>query len=446
MLLQKRYISVVSLLLMLAIGLVATAQTVSDSVVVTFRVGRTTIVPSWRGNADSLQRIDNWVEHFFGHPELYELRSVHIAGSASPEGSIDLNNRLSKLRAQNLSSYIKQRVAIPDSLVTHQFNGRDWQGLHDLVMNDDNVPGRDEVLTILDLILSDRKAGLSDSPQYIRALRSVEGGRAYRYIATHHFAALRSSEIRVTFNVKPCNTSLVDSILPTTADNVELTDNIEYTDNCDNQNVAKPETDLVYFPAATVATDSAATLSPRYFALRTNLLYDLLAVPNIGADIWIGRRLSVSASWMYGWWHCDRHFRYWRIYGGDLGLRWWPGSGKPLGGHHLGLSAGLVTYDFEWGGRGYMGGIPGGSLWDRCHHTVMAEYGYSLPLARRLNLDFTAGFGYMGGEYREYLPIEGHYVWQSTKRRRYMGPLKAEISLVWLIGRGNVNSQKGGGQ
>lgn len=199
---------------MLAISMVATAQTVSDSVVVTFRVGRTTIVPSWRGNADSLQRIDNWVEHFFGHPERYELCNIHISGSASPEGSIDLNNRLSRMRAQNLAAYIMERADVPDSLVTHQFNGRDWEGLRNLVMTDDNVPGRDEVLTILDLILSDRQAGLSDSPQYIRALRSVEGGQAYRYLATHHFAALRSSEMRITFSIKPRTIPLTDSILP----------------------------------------------------------------------------------------------------------------------------------------------------------------------------------------------------------------------------------------
>jgi|GEM_PF-6135277 len=44
--------------------------------------------------------------------------------------------------------------------------------------------------------------------------------------------------------------------------------------------------------------------------------------------------------------------------------------------------------------------------------------------------------------YKEYLPQDGHYVWQSTKRRHWIGPTKAEISLVWLIGRGNTNNTK----
>lgn len=72
------------------------------------------------------------------------------------------------------------------------------------------------------------------------------------------------------------------------------------------------------------------------------------------------------------------------------------------------------------------------------------SYGYSLPLTSRLNMDFTLGLGYLGGIYKEYLPIDDHYVWQKTRRMNWFGPTKAEISLVWLIGRGNKNAQKGG--
>ena len=56
------------------------------------------------------------------------------------------------------------------------------------------------------------------------------------------------------------------------------------------------------------------------------------------------------------------------------------------------------------------------------------------------------GLGYLGGEYQEYLPKDGHYVWQATKQRRWFGPTKAEVSLVWLLGRNNNNraKEKGG--
>ncbi len=89
-----------------------------------------------------------------------------------------------------------------------------------------------------------------------------------------------------------------------------------------------------------------------------------------------------------------------------------------------------------------MGGKPGGTLWDCMNYVVAAEYGYSLPVARRLNIDFGIGVGYG----RQILRVRAyrrlHYVWQATKQRKWFGPTKAEISLKWLIGRGNTNGHK----
>ncbi|MBD5357084.1 MAG: DUF3575 domain-containing protein [Bacteroides sp.] len=186
---------------------------------------------------------------------------------------------------------------------------------------------------------------------------------------------------------------------------------------------------------------------PFYMALKTNLLYDALALPTVGAEFYVGKNISVAANWMYGWWdHNSTHF-YWRAYGGDLTLRWWFGKkahDKPLTGHHLGIYGGVVTYDFELGSTGYMGGLPHRTLWDRCNLFGGIEYGYSLPIARRLNIDFTIGIGYLGGKYMKYKPLGNHYVWQSTHELKWFGPTKAEVSLVWLIGCGNYNAKKGG--
>ena len=70
--------------------------------------------------------------------------------------------------------------------------------------------------------------------------------------------------------------------------------------------------------------------------------------------------------------------------------------------------------------------------------------GEPLPVAKRLNIDFGIGIGYSGGKYKSYYPDAGCYVYIDTKRRHWFGPTRAEVSLVWLLGRGNVNSKKGG--
>lgn len=181
--------------------------------------------------------------------------------------------------------------------------------------------------------------------------------------------------------------------------------------------------------------------------LRTNMLYDIAAVPNIGAEFYLGKNFSILANWMYGWWSSNHRHRYWQIYGGDLAARWWFGSkagAKPLTGHHLGVYGGALIFDFELGGTGYMGGKPGGTLWDRCIVNTGIEYGYSLPVSSRLNIDFSIGFGCLMGNYIKYFPFDNDYYLEKEYKMRFFGPTKAEISLVWLLGRGNSNNRKGG--
>jgi hypothetical protein len=104
----------------------------------------------------------------------------------------------------------------------------------------------------------------------------------------------------------------------------------------------------------------------------------------------------------------------------------------------------ILTYDFQLGGEGIMAGMPNGNLVDRANHIVSFEYGYSLPISYRLNIDFAVGFGYHWGLFEEYTTTDGHFTWQATKRRQYLGPTKLEVSLVWLIGCDNYNKDKGG--
>lgn len=135
------------------------------------------------------------------------------------------------------------------------------------------------------------------------------------------------------------------------------------------------------------------------------------------------------------------------VCGLDLTARRWFGrkaKEKPLTGHHAGIYAGAYRFDFEKGGEGYMGGPPDMAFPSRLMYNAGVEYGYSLPVARRLNIDFTIGFGYFGGKYIKYDPVDMCYVWKSTHNFSWWGPNKAEISLVWLLGGSNFNRRKGG--
>ena len=292
------------------------------------------------------------------------------------------------------------------------------------------MPARDEVLHILrnTPVWVVENGKVVDSRK--RRLGMLQGGRPWNYMEEHFFPELRRSTVRVIYEcaAKPDEGENQPAVqVPASPSRTE----------CPTEPV----------PAGEMGSVASAQDKPFYMALKTNLLYDAALVPNIGAEFYVGRGWSVGVNWMYAWWNSDRKHDYWRIYGGELELRKYFGrraKEKPLTGHHLGVYGQMLTYDFETGGKGYMGGKPGGTLWNKMNWGAGIEYGYSLPIGRRLNLDFGIGVGYLGGEYWEYMPVDNHYVWQTTKQRHWFGPTKAEVSLVWLLGRGNYNAKKGG--
>lgn len=340
-------------------------------------------------------------------------------GGASPEGSVQLNKWLSERRAEVLFDYLSRYGALPDS--SSRFLGRDWNGLIQLVENDPEVPHKEATLYLLRKIARESVTNGDVKGDHLYRLRQLCGGESYNYMYRNLFPELRASRLYLSYE------KVWNPVGALTLQGMRL---------------VPPATDIIRKD-----TPKASSPKPFYMDFRTNLLYDALLVPNIGVEFYLGRNWSVVTDWMYGWWKSDKVHWYWRTYGGDLTLRKWFGKAakrKPLTGHHIGVNGQIFTYDFEIGGTGYLGGKPGGTLWDKMNYSAALEYGYSVPIARRLNLDFSIDLGYSEGTYHEYDPIDDCYVWQSTRQRHWFGPTKAEVSLVWLIGRGNYNSNKGG--
>lgn len=188
---------------------------------------------------------------------------------------------------------------------------------------------------------------------------------------------------------------------------------------------------------------SAATRRPFQMAAKTNLLYDAALIPTVGVEVPFGQRWTVGADWFWTWIYSYSHHDYWQAYGGYLTVRRYfkPFNSHPstadcpftrFTGHHLGLYILGMTYDVERRHRGYQAtrfGFGGG-----------VEYGYSMRAGRRVNIDFSLGVGFQDGEYKEYDPIDDHYVWQATRKRHWWGPTKAEVTVVWFMDMG----RKGG--
>ena len=393
----------------------------SDTLQVYFHQGKSEVDTLLKGNKRTLRSLDSL---FNGNDNLSRLQ---IVGGASPEGSVNLNYNLSEKRAERILSLLNLDGTDAPPKVETSFIGRDWEDLYNLVAEDPDVPFKEETLDLLEEInlkhTQERREAESD--HFLTQLKELREGRPYRYLYNNIFPSLRASRIFLTYQYSP---SIDLTIAP--------------------PNIYPENPPFIAEPILPTPTTSLGKRRNFYMAIKTNMLYDLLALPSLSAEFYLGRNLSIVGNWTYGWWDTDRTHHYWRAYGGDIALRWWFGKKakeKPLTGHHIGIYGGILTYDFEFGGTGYMGGLPHETLWNRSLRMGGIEYGYSLPIAKHLNIDFTIGIGYLGGKYIKYIPDNGRYLWQSTHKINWFGPTKAEISLVWLIGNGNYNSIKKGG-
>lgn len=405
-------------------------DTVRETVKVHYRVGKYNLDPKFKNNK---ARLDSLVYEMGDAHHERKVTKIEIIGGASPEGSLKLNDMLSHKRAASFIDYLDEFVEIPDSIISYTFLGRDWNGLRKFVVADPEVPQKEEVMVLLDEITSKEEVSEKEGNAYLKRLKKIGNGKSYRYLYKNIFPALRESRFIVHY-LNPMRYKLpryygLPPSIPLMANKPSLTDAIFLEE-------PQPITSII---------EEAVPKKPLYMALKTNMLYDALAIPNIYAEYYVGKNWSVAGGGMYAWWSYDPRHRYWRVYGGDITARRWFGKAadlKPLTGHHLGINAGVLTFDYEWGGEGYMGGKPRGTLLDRCLFTAGIEYGYSLPVTKRLNIDFSITAGYLGGKYIKYFPYEDYYVRDSEYKITYFGPTKAEISLVWLFGHGNVNLKK----
>ena len=164
------------------------------------------------------------------------------------------------------------------------------------------------------------------------------------------------------------------------------------------------------------------------FQLRSNIICDLALCPNIGVAIQHGA-YELSADYIGAWWNHDATHHYFSNYALQTEVRYYPGQKKEMHGYnvgrHIGIYGQMTTYDFEFGGTGYM-----------CKKLNQswgcgAAFGYQLYLTQDLNLDLTAGVGFFHTQYDRYIPGNENYYRTNIRKKDFFGPTKLEATLVW---------------
>ena len=352
--------------------------------------------------------LDNAVQMFRIKELLHRstrIDSIVIYAYASPEGSPKRNKWLSERRAEVAKDYVLSQlpndsVLLPDNVILRPM-GENWDGLYEELESNYHKPNRDKVLRIV-------RAKVSTETKKWR-MQNLDNGYTYNWIIRHHMPALRVATWICVY--APYEALHLDTVPETMAKMEEL-----------------PLLDST----ALLPVDLASTFHRKstFVALKTNLLYDAVTALNVELEVPIGKRFSVMVEDVFPWWSFGPNgnkycLQMWTM---SVEPRWWfyrKGMNDRLQGHFVAPYVMSGKYDLQWDtsicyrGYGWSAGL---------------TYGYSMPLCKWLNMEFSMSIGYLNASYQHYQPSPDYeHLYKdpdNAGRMTYVGPTKVKVSLV----------------
>ena len=399
------------------------AQVPADSAKVYFRLGHRQYDPAFNGNDSGMQPFLNEIRL---QDAATNIEHVKVRSYASPDGTSAANQRLSENRCKTITDYIIAETGISPTLIQTEAEGVAWDELRRMVAADSRVPYREEVLRVLDntpIWVLDNKGTVVGGRK--KALMDLRGGVPYRWLFSNIFPDLRNA-VAVSLYVKkaPAATECAETATPP-AEQPEET--------AVTETVTETETTVVLPPATEETTEATSNLpletveSEPYhrLAIKTNLIYDALLMPSLELEYRFNDRWTANFEADVAWWKNDSRHKYYQVMMLSPEARYWFKNinNRPWHGHYVGAFAGGGKYDLENGNRGYQGE----------GYFAGFSYGFMFPVSRNISFEAGIGVGYLYTRYKEYLPFDGHYLYQRTRSANYFGPLKLKFTLVWRL-------------
>lgn len=402
-----------TLLLLFIVALEGRAQSVPYSeqkslmgIEVHFRFDNAQLDLGYMGNAQSLDRF----AHVIDSIGLYKIDSVVIVSQSSPEGVYEHNLKLSRRRAATMRDAIEQRhPELSDRLRVHP-DGESWQRLREYVKNDTKMKQStiDEVISIID---SDVNIGTKKW--------RMEQLPIYRYLRMTYYPLIRNSVFCIVYYETPVEVAPVEEPEETT----EVVEAVP-VDTVSSEPVIEPE----------------PTPIPRepMLSVRTNLLYDLGTVLNVGVEYYPrNSRWTFAATYTFPWWSNDNSHHYLQLLDGSIEARRYFDKQSNHTGHYLSAYGQLNLYDFSfdaeraWQGEGWGLGLGYGYVWqpwqnDRWKLEAFVRLGYYHSLYD----PYHASAPFNGKYYYDWDgPIENFI--RRNHRLRWLGPTGVGITISY---------------
>ena len=164
---------------------------ISGRAYVDFPVNQIVIYPDYRNNTVELGKIISTIDSVKNDKDI-TVTSLHIAGTASPEGPYENNVYLAKNRTIALKDYVLTLYDFPSGFITTSYVPVDWEGLKDW-LESSNMQNREEILAIVD----------SDIESYARNSKiKKDYPEQYQWLLTHVYPTLRHSDYRIEYVIK----------------------------------------------------------------------------------------------------------------------------------------------------------------------------------------------------------------------------------------------------
>ena len=435
-----------------------TAEDISGKpVLLYFRFDKSLVDSGYHDNRHTLRVLH---ELFSDSAITCRIEGVSVRAYSSPEGNVTYNHNLARRRARAVKGYLVWKYPHLNQYSIHtDACVSEWEGLLPFIGSFPDIPCRSQIMDIL-------SSDISNEVKETR-LKAVGGGSAYWYIRRKILPELRNASVCTVF-IRPMKhpesshpvafqADVFDTnIIPNGASSGHAgrsggvsSPSYEKGGKGRDASVTPCKTGGAYVTGISGMIGSSQSIAPvftgkvpkrPFIALKTNLLFDLSLMPNIEVEVPFGNRWSLNGELMFPWWLMDGDKYCLQILMGGVEGRYWLGSRKNrdnrkvLTGHFLGLYAGGGKYDLQWDRNGYQGEF---------FIAAGISYGYSTPIARNLNLEFSLGIGLLRTGYEHYHARDNYQtlLWQNNGRYTWIGPTKAKVSLVWML---NLKMKKGG--
>lgn len=214
-----------------------------------FQVGKTNILPEFGNNQAELNKLNQGFNVVKSDANI-SVTDIEIAGYASPEGSVALNDRLSKGRAEALQTLLAQKGNFPASVYHVTHGGEDWVRLQELV-EASGISQKEEILSII--------RNTADPTQ--RQNKLVAMGATYRILLNDYYPKLRRVVCNINYSVRNFTIDESKEILKTKPQQLSLNEMFlianTYKEGINEFNEVF-ETAVRLFPSDQVANQNAA--------------------------------------------------------------------------------------------------------------------------------------------------------------------------------------------